>query len=83
LALAIVTGALLFSVRSGHYASGPAALVKVLLIVIGLANVLVFRRAKARPSGGSPSVTMRLNAMCSMAVWICAVFAGRWTAFTS
>ncbi len=83
LAFAIVTGALLFSVRGGHYVSDPAFLAKTLLIVIGLANVLVFRRAKARQSGESPSVTMKLSAMCSIAVWVCAVFAGRWIAFTS
>lgn len=83
LALAIATGALLFSVRGGHYVSNPAFLVKALLIVIGLANVFIFRRAKARQSGASPSVTMKLSAMCSIAIWVSAVFAGRWIAFTS
>jgi hypothetical protein len=82
LALAITTGAVLFSVRGEHYLSDPAFLAKVLLVAIGLANVFVFRRARSRLPGDAPSVTMRVSATCSIVIWICAIFAGRWIAFT-
>jgi hypothetical protein len=82
LALAAVTGVALFSVRGEHYLSDPAFLIKVLLLAVGLANVLVFRRAMTRLTGDAPSTAMRLSAISSMAIWISAIFAGRWIAFT-
>lgn len=83
LALAIVTGTVLFSVRGEHYLSDPAFLIKVPLVVAGLANVLIFRRAMARRIGDAPSAAMRVSAISSMVIWISAIFAGRWIAFTN
>ena len=81
LALAIVTGAVLFSVRGEHYLSDSAFLIKVSLVAAGLVNVLVFRRVMARRAGDVPSTTMGLSAISSLAIWIGAIFAGRWIAF--
>jgi hypothetical protein len=83
LAIAITTGAVLFSVRGGHYLSDPAFLIKLPLVALGLANVFLFRRAMARRAGDAPSTAMRLSAISSMAIWVSAVFAGRWIAFTN
>lgn len=82
LTLAIITGAVLFSVRGGHYLSDPAFLAKVGLVALGLTNVFMFRRARARLHREKPSVTMRASAVCSIVIWVCAIFAGRWIAFT-
>lgn len=82
LALAITTGAVLFSVRGGHYLSDPAFLAKVGLVATGLVNVFVFRRARTRLYREAPSMAMRVSAVCSIVIWVCAIFAGRWIAFT-
>jgi hypothetical protein len=55
LALAVGTGAVLFSIRGGHYISDPAFLIKVLLVAAGLTNVFLCRRANAQMVGNSPS----------------------------
>lgn len=83
LALAAVTGVVLFAVRGEHYLSDPAFLIKVLLLAVGLVNVLVFRRAVVRWAGDAPSTAMRLSAISFMAIWISTIFAGRWIAFTN
>ena len=84
LGLVLATGFLLFSVRASVYAQNPAMLIKWGLILLGLANVvlvhLVMRRMaiknRYRP------MTLRVGALVSAAVWIGAILAGRWIAFT-
>jgi len=82
LALAVISGALLFSVRGGNYVADPAFQIKALLVAAGLVNVFVFRLAMARQTNDAPSRAMRLSALSSLAIWISAIFAGRWIAFT-
>ncbi len=82
LALALISGAMLFSVRGGNYLADPAFQIKILLLAAGLLNVFAFRWAMARRKCGVPSRTMRLSAISSMTIWIGAIFAGRWIAFT-
>lgn len=82
LTLALISGMVLFSVRGGTYIADPAFQVKTLLLAAGLVNVFVFRRAMARLKCGAPSRAMRLSALSSMVIWISAIFAGRWIAFT-
>ncbi len=84
LALAVVTGALLFSVRAGDYADNPAMLIKWGLIVIGLFNTALFHSRLKRQVQPLPRVaplSLRVMAVVSALVWIAALFAGRWVAF--
>ncbi|MBX9910545.1 MAG: DUF2214 domain-containing protein [Beijerinckiaceae bacterium] len=80
LALALVTGLALLSVRIGRYLENPALWLKFALIALGLANALWLGR-HLRLSGSEPSVAIRLGAAVSLAVWPAAIFAGRWIAF--
>lgn len=83
LTLAVASGTVLFSVRGGNYVADPAFQIKTVLLAMGVANAFVFRRLMARRKGDAPSFAMRLSAMSSMAIWISAIFAGRWIAFTN
>jgi hypothetical protein len=84
LALAIVTGLCLFSVRPTEYATNPAFLWKLALIGIGLVNVMMVHHGrgwKVILEGGSPTPGMRLSSIASIIIWIAAVVAGRWIGF--
>ncbi|YCI05763.1 DUF2214 domain-containing protein [Ensifer sp. D2-11] len=83
LALALISGMMLFSIRGGAYIADPAFQLKVLLLAAGLVNVFAFRRAMAKRKDKAPSTAMRLSAISSMVIWISAIFAGRWIAFTN
>lgn len=79
LGLALVTGALLFSVRPGEYAGNPVFLTKLGLIGLALANAgfFVFGRRHLWPE----SAMTRVSATVSILLWILALFAGRAIAF--
>lgn len=84
LALAVLTGLMLFSVRPVEYATNTAFLVKLVLVGLGTANaVLVHVSAgwgKVR-AGEPPSLPLKLAAAVSLLTWISAVLAGRWIGF--
>lgn len=82
LALAAISGLMLFSVRGGSYLADPAFQIKALLLLTGLVNVVAFRFAMVGRAIGVPSIAMRLSAFSSMVIWVSAIFAGRWIAFT-
>ncbi len=84
LALAIVTGLCLFSVRPVEYAANPAFLWKLGLIGLGLLNVLTVHYSSgwtAVLGSGSISPSLRISAAVSLATWTSAVIAGRWIGF--
>lgn len=84
LALAVVTGLLLFSVRPAEYVANPAFLIKLGLIGLGLANVLVMHTSggwKRAIAGGNVSTGVRIFAVMSFVVWVSTVVAGRWIGF--
>lgn len=84
LALALVTGLLLFSVRPAAYLGNPAFLLKLGFVGAGLLNVLVLRFGpgwRALASGARPSAAVRIGVAFSLALWIAALLAGRWIAF--
>ncbi|MER9052562.1 hypothetical protein [Mesorhizobium sp. M0213] len=75
---ALVTGALLFSVRAREYAAMPVFLAKLALILLAGANFLAFMRVcRARggeePAGGGATVL----AVVSLMLWTSVLFAGR------
>ncbi|MCA1403470.1 DUF2214 domain-containing protein [Ensifer sp. IC3342] len=83
-ALAIVTGLCLFSVRPVEYAGNPAFLTKITLLSLGIVNAALLHMTPqwaAAVKGGSLSLRVRLSALLSMAIWTGAVLAGRWIGF--
>ncbi|MFN3636039.1 MAG: DUF6644 family protein [Rhizobium rhizophilum] len=84
LACAVVTGALLFSVRPVEYAGNSAFLVKILLVLLATANALAVKRSRdwqAIMTGASATVPLRLAALASLVLWLAALLAGRWIGF--
>jgi hypothetical protein len=84
LGLAMVSGALLFSVRASVYASNPAMLTKWGLIAFGGSNAVVFHGLLTRHAGkeAAPPVAIRVAALLSLGIWVGALLAGHWIAFT-
>lgn len=81
---AVLTGALLFSVQPGHYATNTAFQIKLVLLALGLLNVFLVHRLedwRLVTQGHSPSVRVRLSASCSLLLWLAVIIAGRWVAF--
>ncbi|WP_342452389.1 DUF2214 domain-containing protein [Pararoseomonas baculiformis] len=84
LALTLLTGALLFSVRPDAYLANPAFQLKLALILAGLANILLLHRAaswRSALAGGGISARVRAGAAASAMIWVAALLAGRWIAF--
>lgn len=84
LALAAVTGFLLFSTRPLAYAENPAFLAKLGLIGLGLLNLLVLRfnaHWRRALGGGAVHWSVRAAALLSLVAWLGAVVAGRWIGF--
>lgn len=83
-ALALVTGLLLFLVKPADYLANPAFLAKLGLLALALANVALihlgsgWRRAT---TGRGVSRALRLSAAASMLLWLGALVAGRWIGF--
>ena len=71
-ALAVVTGALLFTVQARDYVALPAFWLKLGLVGLGLAHAL------ANPAiGAAPRGRQRLAGVLSLAVWLAALVLGR------
>lgn len=84
LALALVTGALLFSVKPADYAANPAFLAKLGLVALGLINIALQHWGAgwdAMADGHRPTARHRLLAGISAVIWITALIAGRWIGF--
>lgn len=82
LALAAVTGMLLFVVKPVDYAGSQIFLAKLAVVVLGLVNVALVRRsARWRLlAAGSPEEAdgrLRLAALASLLLWIGALVLGR------
>lgn len=81
LALALITGLMLFLVRASVYVQNPALWTKWGLILLALLNIALFYRL-LRGTAAAPTAGMRVCAALSLAFWVAAIFAGRWIAFT-
>src|SRR5690606_17497866 len=83
--LAVVTGVLMFSTQPKAYAQNPAFLIKVSLVALGVVNALALHRGRhwhAALAGDAPGTPVRIAAFLSLAIWISAVMAGRWSGFS-
>jgi len=84
LALAILTGATLFTVRAQEYLENPAFVVKIGLLGAGLINAWLVRRSGAWGQvlqGGPASTALRCQAAVSLLLWTGCLVAGRWIGF--
>ncbi|MBY3136706.1 hypothetical protein [Rhizobium laguerreae] len=84
LALAATTGLLLLSVRIANYAENPVFLIKMMIIAAAGGNALLLRQAGL---GVDLAVlvgrrAVRFSGALSLCLWVSAVFAGRWIAFS-
>jgi len=83
-AVAALSGLLLASVRIGDYANNPAFLTKLLILTAAGMNALLLRFLSGTRSisdmVGEPAGWSAATA--SLSIWITAVLAGRWIAFS-
>lgn len=76
LALAVVSGGLLFATRAGEYVQSPLFLAKMGLVLLGGANAVVLSRLlAASPDFVTPAA--RLFALVSLTCWLGALLLGR------
>ncbi|WP_313621587.1 DUF6644 family protein [Achromobacter sp.] len=84
LALAVLTGAMLFSVRPLEYLQNPAFVVKMGLLLAGALNAWGVHRGRAWAgvvAGDLPTGGLRLQAGASLLLWLGCLVAGRWIGF--
>lgn len=85
LALALLTGAWLFTVRPHDYVDNVAFRCKLLLLVFALVNIAAQRLLLRRHGGwtgfGIAPWSLRVPAMLSAALWVGVLVAGRWIGF--
>lgn len=80
--LAVVTGIAMFTVRAREYAASPIFFLKLSLIAAALLNFLIFIwLASGRPETKPPTPLMQASAVCSIVLWLGALFAGRFIGF--
>ncbi len=86
LALAVLTGAMLFSVQPLEYLANPAFGIKMGLLTAAAANAVLARRSKAWQTvqgEGRATGAMRVRAGASLFLWLACLVAGRWIGFLS
>lgn len=84
IALAVITGLWLFSVKPAEYAENPAFLFKAALLVLAICNIALQHRGErfaAALRGGQPAVRVRALAAGSAILWLSILIAGRWIGF--
>lgn len=84
LAMAVLTGLCLFSVRPAAYLANPAFLTKLALLAFGVVNALSVRMSVAWSvaiAGEAVALRLRMQALASVLIWLAALLAGRWIGF--
>lgn len=84
LAIAVVSGFLLFSVQPQEYAENPAFLTKVSLVAAGTVHAAALRFTaawRAARAGHDIRPGLRASAMLSLAIWPAALISGRWIGY--
>ena len=83
-ALALVTGAALFSVRPADYIDNSAFLIKLCIVALAIANAVLINRGRGwrdATAGKDIAASLQMQAAASGALWIAALVAGRWIGF--
>ena len=81
LALAVLTGSLLFSVRAQEYAEVGYLQAKLVLVLVGLLSALMIHRAYGPTLEGASQARLRFHALLSLGCWLGALACGRLIAF--
>jgi hypothetical protein len=84
LALALLTGAWLFTVKPSEYAGNPAFLAKLALLALALGNIALQHRGRALAESIEAervSGRVRASAFASVTLWLAVLLAGRWIGF--
>lgn len=84
LGLAVLTGAMLFSVRPLEYLQNPAFVVKMGLLFAGAVNAWMVHRGSAWAAvvdGCRPAGALKAQAGASLLLWLACLVAGRWIGF--
>ena len=84
LGLTVLTGFLLFSVRPAEYADNIAFLCKLGLVGLATLNAWTVHagpRWRQALVADEASAGLRVQALCSVVLWLAAVVAGRWIGF--
>jgi len=84
LALAALSGAILFTANPVEYLANPAFRLKLLLLSAALFNAALVTRSAAWSrviSGQPPAPRLRLAALLSAILWVATLLAGRWIGF--
>ena len=83
-ALAILMGLWLFSVKPVEYLGNPAFLWKIAFLLLALMNVVLQHRNRHYQNAlasGAVRPSVRVMAGCSAALWLTVLVAGRWIGF--
>lgn len=80
-ALAVLTGAMLFTVRARRYADIDLLKAKLALIAVGIVSAIVFHAAAGWWLQRSGPAQRRLHAAISLGCWIGALLCGRYIAY--
>jgi hypothetical protein len=83
-ALALLTGLALFTVRPNDYIDNPAFLIKLGIVAVAVANAMMINRAtrwRAAVAGNEIAASLQVQAAASAVLWIAALVAGRWIGF--
>ena len=84
LALALLTGAWLFTVKPSEYAGNPAFLAKLALLALALGNIALQHRGRALAEALATErvpLRVRASAFASFTLWLAVLLAGRWIGF--
>lgn len=80
--VAVVTGLALFSIRAQEYATNPAFIAKMALLVLAGVNFWAFQRfAGSESDADAYSTAARLSAALSIVLWVSVLVAGRFIGF--
>lgn len=80
--VAVVTGLALFSIRAQEYATNPAFIAKMALLVLAGVNFWAFQRfAGSGSDADAYSTAARLSAALSIVLWVSVLVAGRFIGF--
>lgn len=82
----MLTGSVLFAAEAPHVAVNPVFQTKLALIVLALANALIFQvfsasDVRALPAGGPMPGAVRLGAVASLLLWLAVAASGRLIAY--
>ena len=82
----VSSGLVLFTAEASHVAMNPIFQIKLVLIIIGIANALIVQRSLSKVLAETPEMTplparFRMSAVLSLSIWLCVAGLGRYIAY--